>query len=89
MLDAYLSPTDNVTDRLAKQQGRDSRSSKCPKKPDADSKGQKRKEKKNDAAARKLEKAMDGMTNPALLRRAREDQRGMSPPLLIAQLSPC
>ncbi|KAJ9493958.1 hypothetical protein H2202_010625 [Exophiala xenobiotica] len=77
MLDAYLLPTDNFTGRLAQQQGRDLRSSKTPKKPDADTNGQKTKEKKNDAAVRKLEKEMDGMTNPALLRHAREDQRAL------------
>ncbi|KAK5192867.1 hypothetical protein LTR99_010256 [Exophiala xenobiotica] len=78
MLNAYLSPTDNFTDRLAQQQGRDLRSSKTPKKADADTKGQKTKEKKNDAAARKLVKEMDAMTNPGLLRRARDDQRGLA-----------
>jgi hypothetical protein len=88
MLDAYLSSDNNFTDRLTQHPDREPRSSKCPKKPDADSKGQKTKEKKNDAAVDKLEKKMDGMTNPALLRRAREDQQGMSPPLLIAHVSP-
>jgi hypothetical protein len=67
---------------LAQQQGRDSRSSKCPKKPDADSKGAKTKKKKDDVAVRKLEKKMsDALTDLDLLRSAREDQRGMSPHL--------
>ncbi len=74
MLDQYLYSTNGVVDRLVAAQGHDLRSCKVE---SNCIRGGKDKDTKVEVAVSKLEKEMDKLTDPNILRGAREHQQGV------------
>lgn len=84
MLDPYLYQLGHRTEHVSLGAGRVLRSGNGPQQASKLLQEQKMKEKKEEAAVRKLEKEMDRLTNEALLRDATDYQQGRSKsPLLI------
>ena len=81
MLDRHIHEHNNVADRLLQHTSRSPPSDAAARNiVPTDAASQTKKEKEHDGAVRRLDKEMDAMTDPLLVREAREDQRGTKQP---------
>ena len=76
MLHRSIYDNNTVADRLLQHLNRGMRSDTASDNTTASVSDQKLKEKKHDTVVKKLEEVMNAMTDPDLLRKAQEDQRG-------------